>query len=109
MYVPPRVLYRAEAYQKYRRLARRLLQLLAQRAPDTFTKDHLYQIIFESSGGWDNPDFSDSWRAWDFLRQHGFIGQTGQRRGIRYFLSDQAIRWLDWIRFDWKQVQRRAA
>lgn len=51
-----------------------------------------------------------SYALFDWLEKHHFIARLSPgRRGkpiSDYYLTEQAIRWLDWVGFDWSTVRQ---
>lgn len=84
-----------------RKCVRELLVLAARFAPDPFVYSDLRPLL----GDHISQEFGlfDCWASFTFLVAHRFF-RVAERRGptrLRYELTEQAIRYLDWTGFDW--------
>lgn len=92
-----------------RPVARLVLAALAQGAPDPFRSSWIRGWIWHSRrrGEISETAFYRE-EVISYLTAHGFIRVVERRHTWWWYeLTEQAICWLDWTGFDWKQ--RRAA
>lgn len=108
----PRLKFKRPAYRYRRDIARRIIRAIATQCADVFSQREAARA-YKRTYGDDAPSTywgfgPDEWGTFTWLRQHRFVeavpGTPKQGSHRRYQLSNQAIRWLDWGRFDWRSV-----
>ena len=93
--------HRPDGLWGYRRdTARVILRRLAQEAPEPLTGRQIHLLAGATV---------EAWVAVEWLMQHRFlvVAPGCERKPRRYELSEQAIRWLDWAGFCWREARAR--